>query len=216
MKIENSSQDDRIFQKLVEWLGILENHLTEIHEQRLVFEQVKDIVNANPNLNDNVFFEHLNLWYSSSISIAIRRLTDDDVKAVSYVRLLRLIASNPRAVSRSRIIQEWGGHELATNKFDEFVGVGEAFLPEGSVDADIKLLLAETKGIRDFADRYVAHNDARGLPKIPRFDNIVVALNSLERLHNKYASLFTGYNGTLTPVIAYPWKKIFTFPWISN
>lgn len=208
------NQDDRVFQKLLKWISLLENQATEVHEQRLVFERVRAIVQKNPKINGNVFFEHLNIWYSSSIAIAIRRLVDKNVQSISYVSFLKMIENNPRAISRSRIVQAWNGHHLANDAFSEYAGNDKEFLPAGFVDPDLKSLLSRTKVITTFADKLIAHNDSGPTPKIPTFADLTEALNCLEAMHNKYAAFLTGYSVSLTPSIVYPWENIFREAWI--
>ena len=63
-------------------------------------DQYRAHARGNADLNGNVFFEDINLWYASSISIAIRRLVDNDKRSLSYVRLLQVIEDNPRVIAR--------------------------------------------------------------------------------------------------------------------
>ncbi len=210
------SQDELVFQKLVDWIARLENQTVELHEHRLVFERVKKIVQGNAKLHGNVFFENMNLWYSTSMAIAVRRLADLDPQSMSYIRFLQLIKKNPRAISRDRVNLAWNKHPLANKEFDRLAGPGSQFLPDDFVDADIQTLSADTKPIRDFADKYVAHNDSGKLPSLPQFSDLTVALKSIEKVHNKYAALLTGYTTAVEPAILYNWQEIFTFPWIDH
>lgn len=83
------------------------------------------------------------------------------------------------------------------------------------VENDLMELKAETSSIKNYVDKFVAHNDSQPLRKlIPSFDDLKVALNRIETTNNKYASLFSGYSGELTPSIICPWENIFRKPWI--
>jgi hypothetical protein len=84
------------------------------------------------------------------------------------------------------------------------------------VDADIEQLEEATKSIKDFADKYVAHNELAPTVKVPQFSELSRALKGIESLHNKYAGLLTGFSTAMVPAIQYPWENIFRQPWIKS
>jgi hypothetical protein len=112
-KYRTSRQDDAVFEKLLEWLRVLEIHVIELHEHRLVFERTREVVSNNTDISGNVFFESLNLWYANSMSISIRRLVDKDSRSDFLLPILTadkeksggdIARTNPKGVGRARSI----------------------------------------------------------------------------------------------------------------
>ncbi|MGB7208792.1 MAG: hypothetical protein WBD27_09060 [Pyrinomonadaceae bacterium] len=210
------NQDDKLYIKLRDWIRLLSNHVIELHGQRQVFERVQAIIQDNPLILDNVFLGYVVLWYTNSMSIAIRRLRDAKPDSISFMRILQKIKANPKAISRTRTLNGYERHEWPNEMFDSFAGTGNEYLDQSIVDADIRDLISKTKILSDYADRIVAHNDSRPLPVLPTFNDLSETIVYVGELHNRYLYLLTGVGTDLVPSITYDWEDLFRIPWIPQ
>jgi len=140
----------------------------------------------------NGFYKILQLWYSDHMVMSVRRQIKAGRESVSFLRLLREMASAPQAITRSRYEAAFDDKMKANSIFDKFAGSGNGSLDKMRIEVDIQGIQEVSSNIEAFADRFVAHLDGRGLPtdRMPSYRELEEALLRLEQLREKYAELF--------------------------
>lgn len=224
-----STNTEEDHEKALVWLATLTSQVIRLKDHQRIWNEVQDIVRANPRLQiPSTFYEWMNDMYVSGIAMAIRRQTDDDSRSVSFFRLLKLVKGNPSLVSRQRYRKLFGGTSVLERlkqlggaksyidgAYDNMVGEGKLQPTPDDIQADIDTLLAATDRIVLLADKVVAHHDATKPTELPTFAEVEAAISELERLTQKYNQLFRATHVSLKLNYQYDWKAIFRIPWIS-
>ncbi len=217
--------DDESFQRLDQWLTVIENDIVQLRASQYIFWEVQKIVSGNPKVNvENAFHEWMGAVYANSMSVGIRRLVDGDRKnkSISFVRLLKEIQRHPSILSRVRYRSVFGARgklpvSSADNDFDRHVGLGEDHVSQEAITKEIKDLRDATVGLNRYVDKRVAHYDRREFKEILTFGDIDDALDHLEAMLRRYILLFRAADLiSATPCFQYDWKVIFRVPWISE
>lgn len=205
------------------WVTRVEQELTNPVISRHIYNQVRKIVLANPDIRRPSDFH---IWlvhnYFVATSVGIRRLTDADARSVSLTRLLHDIQRHSCALTRVSYVRPfpvWLKH-AGSRQFDRFAGPGNTSLDPRIPQDDLKRIETKEKRIRKFVNKRVAHLDRRNRRFRPqRFDELDSMITLLERLFLKYKLLLTGISissNTLLPTWAYDWKAILREPWLRD
>ena len=188
-----NGQNDDVYDDLQNQIKILDEQMLALHGQRQLYDQLQEFLRSNPSIPDNYFFYYLQHWYSSSMSVAIRKLRGDNSKqSISFKRILCRIKNNPNAISRDRFKGGYKDSEGANNEFDQYAGVRENFLDIAKVESDLVDLETKTCTISYYVDEVLAHHDKKRTAILPTFGDLAEAINCLSRLHLKYLYLLTG------------------------
>src|SRR5207245_2006899 len=90
-----TDSDDRLYAKWNVWFDQLDTETINLVIQRHMYGELGQIVEANSRLQQpNHFLYWLTVWYSSAMSVAIRKLVDPRKDVISYRRLLEEIRDN--------------------------------------------------------------------------------------------------------------------------
>lgn len=212
-----SSQDDTLYQKWQTWLDVLDEQILNLHGQRKIYTDVLEMVQTNPPIQEgNVFFSWVAVWYCSSMSVGVRKQSDNDKDSISYRRLLEGIKSNPRVISRTRFknsfvdgnYSEWDANLC----FDQIVGPGLEYLDLNIVQNEIDELAAKTSKLTTYVNKRVAHHDKNEFTAVPKFTDLNDAIDHLGNLHRRYHGIFRCLSlDHLTPTFMYDWTKVFRY-----
>jgi hypothetical protein len=212
--------------RLKNWLQTVRDNVTEGAINHHIFWEVQAIIRDNPLLQNtaSAFYDLMASTFVHSTVIAIRRQLDTDNRCISLHRLLLELKEFPGLISREyhRSLYcgpEFGaefGDSLASNTYDTSVGKDATTLDVRAIQLEIDSLTAASKKIHHYADRVVAHYDARGLERnSPKFDDLTECLTVIEKLVLRYESLLNGVSLTsLLPTFQYDWKSVFRIAWI--
>lgn len=221
------------------WKGLLDeiiNDLTNLIENRHVFNEIVSICKENEELKeDNIFWQFLRINYVSSAVLNICRQIDTNPDSLSLINLLNEILQNPKAITKRWFASQYQknikGDPQKMNDFKKIMfGVGKVdfenkfgirnFIRKSMVNSDVQKLKRHTKSIKKFRHKRIAHLDKnRKLKFHISFNDLDNAIDVLEEATLKYNLLLNqaAYaGGTLLPTIQYDWKKIFKSPWIKK
>lgn len=178
------------------WLNAIRGELTEIMRSRLVFREIFDLIQSNPELpSSSLVYFHLRAWYGDHAIMALRRQLKDGQQSISFLGLLQDIHEN------TTLVPDHQGRVLSAQ----------------DVHADIQRLREAAESCEPFADKRIAHYDQGQAPKSPSYDELDAALDALDELFCKYLLLVTGEQLTSsTPSIAYNWCKVFQHAWMAK
>lgn len=207
------------------WLKKIIGEIQNLLVSQYIFQEIGKIVESNPKTPSPSLFNH---WminnYVSRMAVGIRRLTDKNPRTISLYNLIEDIADNPKAIGRDyffhRYPERMRDGELATRDFQEFANKGQKFINPKGLRRDSKKLLRESKRIKDFVDKWIAHHDkdrASKVRHIPTFNEMDEALTLLDKTACKYHGLINGRHAdTLLPGIYSDWRKPLRYAWIID
>lgn len=82
---------------------------------------------------------------------------------------------------------------------------------------DLSRLKSVPASCEQFADKRLAHRDARDLKTLPTFNEVDACIELPDQLYAKYLLAFEAKRmDTLLPVWQYDWKAIFRTPWLPT
>lgn len=207
------------------WLKIIGNDLGWLLTSHDIFEEVQKIIKSNKKIQSpNLFYRWIKDNYAARIAVGIRRLVDPDRKykrAISLYRLIEDISKHPDAINRKYYISQyhkWMQKEgLADSDFDIFGNKRDTLISVYKLNNDMKRLQRETKRIRTFTNKWIAHYDLKGrIRRMPTFKDVDEALKVVDAIFCKYYLLLTrGGMTTRKPVLQYDWKKPLRYAWIE-
>lgn len=173
--------------QLVSWIETLHDEIKEMREMQFVFNEMRAMIIGNYTINvPNPFYGFLRVMYADAISLAIRRQVDPDNRSISVLRLL----------------QEVKGSEIDTNDL--------------TIDNEILHLQSLTEIIRSYANERIAHIATRHEATLPTWDNVDVAIETIDILFKRYSRLVTSNEYETKPNLSADWKDIFRCPWVGD
>jgi len=217
--------------RLTTWFDCIFDNVTEAVIHQHIFWEVQEIIRNNPQLQNasSAFYTWMGASFVHSTVLAVRRQVDRDKNSVSLLRFLLELQKFPDLISRQyhrslykRLEHdqqpEYSGFadDMANGTYDRHVGKGEDTLVADTLRSEIHSLISASQELHHYADRAVAHYDARGLERpIPKFDDLTICLAVLEKLVLRYLMLLKGIaQGKLLPTFQYDWKTVFRVQWL--
>jgi len=166
--------------------------------------------------------------YVSGIAMAVRRLTDDDTRVISFFRFLKLVKGNPSLVSQRRYRALFADDDVFAQQLREFgikidhikeeyeslVGVGKSQPSPEDVQSEIDEMQRLTAKIVALADKSIAHHEEKKPEELPTFADVDKVIIFFENLLKRYRLLFDATSMSTDVAFQYDWKAIFRVPWI--
>lgn len=215
-------------QLLNKWRSAIEDitsDVTDLIENRFVFNRVVEMVNSNKELQqDNLYWDYLKLNHGSAMVLGISRQVDPNKHTYGFIKLLEDISKNSSTLTVEWFISFYKnptrelGKLMGEKDFRENFGAGK-HVDKKIIDEDIGALKNATKVIQKFRHNRIAHkNKDKSLSFSLDFSEIGKALDILEKLVIKYHLLLNqaGFVDGLLPVIQYEWEEIFCKPWLKE
>jgi len=204
-------------EKWERWLQVIYDDMVDQATSRTVFRETAAIIVGNPHIpKDSDFWDFLGQWYVDSTVMGLRRQIKVSPDGISLAGLLEDIAANPGLLSRERFVGLYpaGEQARANTAFDKHVGPGLTNIDPAGVRVDIDKLKTLAAGCEEYADRFVAHRDRRGLLTVPTHAELDEALGLAGRLLQKYYLLLRGNSlVSVSAKLLLPWKRVFEMPW---
>lgn len=216
------NDNDALFNKWNGWLETIKKDTINLFINRHIFWEVQKIIEANPKIHlPSTFYRWMGSMYAVYMSIGLRRQADKDSRAISFYRLLKEIESQAGVVSRERYIalcQDKGLRtEVADREFDRLAGIGRPHIDPSMVNEDRAQLIEQTKDMKNYVDKRVAHYDRQRPTSLPTYADVDECLNFVETLLIKYLAVLRAESyQTIDPVWQYDWKEIFRHAWIPS
>lgn len=170
---------------------------------------------------NSLFFTWVRESYLTSIASGIRVQSDLDTRSISMARLLHLMARYPKAVTRTRYLEErdaaskeshyW---DWANKGFDELAGTGNEYIDPAVPGHDLERLLEVAAPIRKIVNNSIAHanTDTNKFKGALRPERVSEAVDMLRDLVKKYSSHLA--NVDISPDWILPsWWAIFKEGW---
>jgi hypothetical protein len=204
-----------MFSKWRGWLETMAHHVYDLHHNRFMWRAMSDAIATRAADSPDTFLAHYTKLYVDSSVMGVRRLADGSEQSASLARLIAKMLQHRDVVTEVRYIaampeddRKWAKRSWALGGWaDETGRVAVEVL-----ERDQRELANQVRSVVAFADRLVAHIDARGLRDLPTFDDLDAAINGVGSLFKRYCHMLSVGVGSLTPTIQDDWKATFRRP----
>jgi hypothetical protein len=213
---------DNLYKKLDGWMDILDNQVRSLRTNQHIFWEVQKIIRGNPRIDKpNDFYGWMAEMYAAAMSVAIRKLADNDARTISFRRLLEEIKANPSVISRTRFKKLFVDRNYtecdADEGFDQLIGAGREFINTSDLDDEIQTLISKTAKLRKYVNKRIAHHDKSPFNDLPTFKELDDAIAYIEKLLQRYWLIFRCMSMySALPTWQYDWKEVFYYPWIDK
>lgn len=202
---------------------MIDREIRNLVVDKHVFWEVQRIIGQNSRIHrPSAFYDLFVRAFASHAVAGIRRQIRPQKDSISLRGLLSEIIKHPKKLSRSYfrfLYRKSGVEELADRDFEKLCGSDQNYIDPEKVKADLEDLRIAGEPVEKFADRRVAHRDARDILKLPKFKNVNDCIDVLDRLCVKYHLVFLGkvvIGGTMLGTFQYDWTAIFREPWLPR
>lgn len=227
MKMKKTKQQ-KIIDELLLTFDPIESEVIRMMGNREIFNEIVSISKSNPKISlGNSFWDFFKESYVSLMVSAICRQIDTDSRSSSLLNLLnRLIQEDVTTI----ITKEWyvGKYHRDDDVLPGFMeGFGEDcfedhfgkkdFIDPEIIRNDLKQLTEDTKKIKKFRNKRIAHRDSNNnLVFDVNFNDLNKALETIREVTSKYYALLKQSGNDLVPVDQTDWQDMFTVPWIEK
>ncbi|UQS15179.1 hypothetical protein [Pseudomonas sp. HS6] len=203
------------------WLPGMKRDLSDLLSKRETFWELQEVANENPKImNPYSFFDWMCRNYVVSQAIGIRSFIDQSRDSRSLWRMLYEMLENPGIINRENHVRMYGrtqiGPELGHMTFNNVVGKGRSHLAQQATRSDLRVLEDASERVKRFVNKRIAHRTSPGeLRRLPKFDELDMALQKLDEIFCKYNLLLTGEGiSSLHAVRQFNWRDVLLEPWI--
>lgn len=210
-----------LWRKWRKWLPRMRSDITDMLGKRDVFWELQDVAKENPKiLNPGNFFDWMCRNYVIAQTVGIRGLVDQHKHSHSLWRLLFEILEHPGVLDRNTHVRMYRssplGETLGHMSFNAAVGRGSKCLGLRVVRADLRRIEDASERVRRFVNKRVAHRTSPGeIRKLPTFDEIDTALETLDEIFCKYNLLLTAQGMTTCHATRqHEWREVLLEPWV--
>jgi len=171
-------------EKWIKWINIIHDEILHLSSYRYIFNEVKDIVKKNKNIQKpSAFYDFISTSFAASALSSIRRQIKIHKDSVSLSRLLKEISENPELISRDFYISLYGDEkDLGNEDFDDIAGNNKNHIESEQVLTDLINLKKITEKCEEYVDKRIAHRDIREVPEVPNFDNLDKCIDAIIKL----------------------------------
>lgn len=195
------------------------DEVIDLSDIEQIFYEVVAITEKNPKVNKNSsywdFFEKI---YISSMILGICRQIDSDKRSLSLINFLTKLRDDNFSFSQLDYLKQYSNKNHALQMWKNYFG-NKKCIGCATIISDIKKLKNDTKKIKKYRDKKIAHRDKNNRLKFSlTFNDLRKAVKSIQGTTEKYAGLL---NAPDLPSSFYStfddnWQKIFTIPWIDK
>jgi len=191
---------------------------------RHVMSETLNIVRSNPRFENGEFGSNpsfircVQMWHGHSASIAIRRLVEvDDPRSASLARVLQEMQIRPDVYTVENLKRKYpASEESLMEQFSELGDASRRRVDPDRLKRDLAQLTDETREIRTFVNRHIAHvtldSDRVAVPVT--FDDVASAVTLVTQVAAPWIRLFQGNR-----IAHYDapddnrWLRVFDFAW---
>jgi len=206
----------------------IESEVIRMMGNKQIFEEIINISKKNSQINQgNSFWDFLKESYVALMVSAVCRQVDTDERSASLINLLGTILYNPSVIQS--LNKDWYSSQyhreddilpgfmegMGEEDFKEHFGTKE-YVDPAIVYMDLKKLEEDTKEIKKYRNKRVAHRDKKEQLFKANYDDLHKAVETVRSITSKYYLLLKQGGNDLIPIDQTDWQKILTVPWINK
>lgn len=204
------------------WCKKIESEiLTPYKFDKLIAEEYFKII--KPVLDDGEpadFHNWCTINYGLSLSMVVRKLSDDDPRVYSIRKLVGDIANNNTVIKRPGYIRRYPKHlrYLAEENWSKKISPNKDILPKGVPLQHVEEIKSITERINNITNMFLAHtNRAKNKRFSVAFDEMYAIVRRLIEIGFFYSDLVGGKlpDDDANVSINYEWTDIFKKPWLE-
>lgn len=206
---------------IAKWRGEIDQIKTEVivlYHNRDIYNRLFEIVGNNPRIQKgNSFYEWMHLHYVVYASIAIRRLLDNDSRAISLRNLISSIGKNRRCITREWYASQFSASfrpSIPRREFDDLVGDSDGIIDSQRLLSSLEHVQTLSEIVIVYANKLVAHADSDPPDRLPRFDELDTAIDAVGTLFRHLYGILNQTSIRLELVEEFVWEQLFEEPWI--
>ena len=207
-------------------LPAIYSDISDLLGRREIFWELQEVAKHNPRITEHgAFFDWVCRNYIDAATIGVRRLTDRHWRRSHSVWwLLKDMFDHPGIINRRahaalyRGVPRLRGHDIASTSFDGLVGEGAGVLSQSQIRRDIRAVERASTRVTRLVNKRIAHRTGRAtLRRLPRFNELNRALDTVDGVLCRYRTLLTG-DGPETAFATrqYNWMEALFEPWILS
>jgi len=222
------TKQQKIIDELLVALDPIESEVIRMMGNRSIFQEIVDITQKNSKTSKgNSFWDFFKESYVALMVSAVCRQVDSDTRSSSLINLLnKLIQADVTTV----LTKDWYSSRyhrdddimpgfmegLGEDDFENNFGSKE-FVDPDIIRKDIKKLVKDTKKIKKYRNKRVAHRDSNNkLVFDVNFNDLDKAIETVRTITSKYYLLLKQGGNDLIPIDQTDWRGMFTVPWIKE
>lgn len=225
MKIK---KQDKIISQLVDDFEPIESEVVRMVGNRNIFQEIVEISKQNKKISGgNSFWDFLKEGYVALMVSAVCRQVDTDGRSSSLINLLGTILDPPvtESLTKNWYSKQYDKGDEIFPGFNEGIGRGdfeEYFGSKDHVDpkivrVDLERLKQDTKKIKKFRNKRIAHRDKKNnLVFDVNFNDLDKAIETIRKITSKYYLLLKQGGNDFILTDQTDWQEIFTVPWIEK
>lgn len=215
-QIHAPPSDSRV-EKWKAWLKQIDEDVTGIYTNRVVWKTINEIVANHPDMPASHYFAIQAQNYATTQAVAVRRQAEVGGQVITLARLLAELAWDPQRMTRDRFVSmyPWGMQHIGDEEFDSFAVSGESHIDPVRLGQDQATLSTRCDHVRRYVNTRLAHFGETATPP-PTFDDLDTAIDTLGSLFKRYTLLLEGADRRIEPVPQYDWLAPFRIAWIAD
>jgi hypothetical protein len=200
----------------------IENSLTVLHTSRVFYHEYLEIINANPRLKTG---NHFLTWiadnYLYSATMSLRRILDTRQGNISIYKLFDALQANNHLLTKTsymtRFTADGTDRELAEICFSKLADIGHNDGLNLQILRDqIGSFSSNWERLKNYINERIAHEARNPSEELPTVSDLDICIDKTTEVMKVIIAFMTcGSIMSFEPVIQYPWREIFSFPWIE-
>jgi len=226
--IAKQGSQEELINALKEEFESIESEVIRMMGNKEVFQEIVEISKKNSQINKgNSLWDFLKESYVALMVTAVCRQIDTDERSSSLVNLLKTILFNPTVIQS--LNKDWYSEQyhrdddifpgfmegIGKGDFEEHFGSKE-YVDPAIVYMDLKKLEEDTKEIKKYRNKRIAHFDKNESLFKANYDDLHKAVETVRSIASKYYLLLKQGGNDLIPVDQTDWQEILTVPWIND
>src|SRR3989338_705493 len=223
-----SKNQNELIKQLKDDFESIESEVIRMMGNKEIFKEIKEISKRNSQINKgNSLWDFLKESYVALMVSAVCRQIDTDERSSSLVNLLRTILFNPTVIQS--LNKDWYSEQyhrdndifpgfmegIGKGDFEEHFGSKE-YVDPAIVYMDLKKLEEDTKEIKKYRNKRIAHFDKKESLFKANYDDLHKAVETVRSIASKYYLLLKQGGNDLIPSDQTDWQEILTIPWIKK
>ncbi|MCB9813202.1 MAG: hypothetical protein H6772_02215 [Pseudomonadales bacterium] len=222
------SKQQKTIDDLIKMFDPIESEVIRMMGNQSIFKEIITISQKNPKTSrGNSFWDFFKESYVSLMVSAVCRQIDSDTRSSSLINLLnKLIQADVTMLltkkwyssryHRDNDIMPGFMEGIGEDDFENNFGSKE-FVDPDVIRKDITKLIRNTKEIKKYRNKRIAHRDSNdNLVFDVNFNDLDKAIETVRAITSKYYLLLKQGGNDLIPIDQTDWQNMFTIPWIKK